>query len=99
LQNSGAEAYFVGGYGRDLVMSRLEEQYPDMRFNPNDIDIATNLPYEQVKNILAEAGFNKTKEAGKNFGVLIVVAEMKNPAASGRGIENINKCEGKLSKI
>src|SRR3989338_9829251 len=67
LQESGAEAYFVGGYGRDLLMSQLPEQYPDMRFNQNDIDIATSLPYQYARAVLEQGGYAAFKETGENF--------------------------------
>ena len=73
LQESGAEAYFVGGYGRDLLMSQLPEQYPDMRFNPNDIDIATSLPYQDARAVLEQGGYAAFKETGENFKVLNVI--------------------------
>src|SRR3989344_1186865 len=77
IRNVGGEAYFTGGYGRDFLMSQDAEHYPDFRFKPHDIDIATNFAYEQVQDVLKEAGYGIFKETGKNFKVLKVYVEIE----------------------
>lgn len=58
LRKKGHEAYFAGGYVRDLLMKRKR----------TDIDIATNATPDQIIKI-----FPKTIEVGKQFGVIIVL--------------------------
>lgn len=76
IQDGGGDAYFVGGYVRDLAMSFNKAVYRKFRFNPHDIDIATNLAYEEVKKILQEHGYDRFKETGGNFTVLNVIVEI-----------------------
>lgn len=60
LQSHNFEAYFAGGYVRDMVMGKKLDEI-------NDIDIATNAKPEEIENI-----FPKTFPLGKNFGVIVV---------------------------
>lgn len=76
LQTGGEEAYFVGGFPRDLAMAALPEQYPDTPNKSHDLDIATSLTYEKAKKTLAENGFSNFKETGQNFKVLNVIIEI-----------------------
>lgn len=56
----GAKAYIVGGAVRDIVTGEKE---------PDDIDIATNVPIEKIEQI-----FGKSHDIGanKDFGIVIV---------------------------
>jgi poly(A) polymerase len=65
LKDAGFTAYFAGGSVRDFLMKRKCE----------DVDVATNARPEQVEKL-----FEKTIPVGKQFGVILVVAE-------GRSIE------------
>lgn len=60
LQQSGYEAWFVGGCVRDLLLGETV----------HDIDIATNALPQQV-----EALFPRTVAVGKSFGVIVVILE------------------------
>ena len=88
LRNAGAEAYFAGGYPRDVMIDTVQKEaqkegkqiYPDFRFKPHDIDIATNLPYKKVKSLLTQTGFDKFKEVGANYTVLDVAVPGKDGA-------------------
>lgn len=59
IENAGYEAVIVGGAVRDIILKK----------SPKDIDIATNAPYEKLKELFLDA---KLDEVGKNFKVLIV---------------------------
>lgn len=60
LQDSGHEAWMVGGVARDLLL-----QGPG--FEPQDIDIATSAQPHEIENI-----FEDVHHVGKHFGVCIV---------------------------
>ena len=60
LNNSGYEAYFVGGFVRDYILGR----------KINDIDIATDAKPETVMNI-----FKKTIPTGLKHGTVMVIIE------------------------
>lgn len=55
--NKCGKGYIVGGAIRDILLG----------LKPKDVDFATNLPYETLKNLFSE--YNQ-KETGKSFGVL-----------------------------
>ncbi len=57
LQFHGFEAFFAGGYVRDMMMKKESD----------DIDIATNALPDEIEKI-----FPKTFPLGKNFGVIVV---------------------------
>ena len=75
IKNENGEAYFVGGYPRDLIMREHKEVYPHFSFKPNDIDLATNLLPEQVLDIL-EKNQIKTSLVGKQFQVVNAVIKI-----------------------
>lgn len=78
LRAGGAEAYIAGGYVRDAVRSHISKnESAPSSFNPHDVDIAVNLPYENVRTILGEHGFIFV-ETGKNFTVLNVIVQDDN---------------------
>jgi len=60
LQERGFEAYFAGGFVRDMLLG----------IDSKDIDIVTNAPYESISKL-----FDKVIEVGKKFNVCIVVEE------------------------
>jgi poly(A) polymerase len=62
LQSGGAQARFVGGCVRDLLIGRAV----------NDIDIATDAEPTRVMEIMKEAGF-KTVPIGLDHGTVLVV--------------------------
>src|SRR3989338_3422772 len=64
LQTKGL-AYFAGGYVRDLLLNREFKE----NFSSKDIDIATDLPPEEVVNLLKKNGF-RAKLVGESFGVV-----------------------------
>jgi tRNA nucleotidyltransferase (CCA-adding enzyme) len=59
LEAMGGKAYIVGGAVRDIVLGAEE---------PNDVDIATNVPMEKIEKIF------KTHDIGKNkdFGIVVI---------------------------
>lgn len=57
LQIRGYQAYFAGGYVRDLILGKEQK----------DIDIATNATPDQIESI-----FSNTYPVGKKFGVILV---------------------------
>jgi len=59
--NNKYSYYIVGGAIRDILLN----------LKPKDFDIVTNIPYKQLKEYFDKKGL-KTKETGKNFGVLRV---------------------------
>jgi len=61
LHNLGFEAYFAGGFVRDMILG-----FP--AGNSPDIDIATNARPEDIVKI-----FKNTKEVGVSFGVVLVI--------------------------
>lgn len=72
LKENGYEAYIVGGYARDLAMSKIHKT----NFIPRDIDIATSAKSDEVRNIFS--GTLASEEAtGKVFGVMRVKADEK----------------------
>jgi poly(A) polymerase len=58
LKNNGYEAYFAGGYVRDMLLSRQSK----------DIDIATSATPDQIESL-----FPKTIAVGKSYGVINVI--------------------------
>lgn len=75
LTRAGGEAYFAGGYSRDLIMSQNQDVYPEYVFDPHDIDIATSLTPDEVEEVMGRHGF-VIKSVGKNFQVVNVVAKV-----------------------
>ena len=61
LQNLGYEAYYAGGFVRDMLLGFPAGKSPD-------IDIATSARPEEVVKI-----FKNTKEVGISFGVVLVI--------------------------
>lgn len=57
LQGAGFEAYWVGGCVRDMLLG----------YDPEDFDIATNASPLEMEKL-----FEKTKNIGKHFGVLLI---------------------------
>jgi hypothetical protein len=60
------EAYFIGGYPRDLAMNYMyKDQYPNFEFSPHDIDIVTNLNNSEILEKLEskDSSFALEKEA------------------------------------
>lgn len=72
LGSNGIHAYIAGGFARDLLMSQNPDQYPDAVFDPHDIDLAVDRPYNEVRQVLLNAGYTHLTEAGENFTVLMV---------------------------
>ena len=66
LEESGYQAYFVGGCVRDYLISNKNNN-----FKFEDIDIATNASPEEALAIL-KPHFSNFNLVGKNFGVLMV---------------------------
>src|SRR6266446_1845599 len=64
LQESGYQAYFVGGCVRDMLLGR----------EPADYDVATDATPDQVMRI-----FPETYAVGAKFGVVLVPASSTNP--------------------
>ena len=60
LIESGYEAYFVGGFVRDMLIDRVS----------SDIDITTNALPEEVEKL-----FEKTIPTGKKYGTITVIIE------------------------
>ncbi|MGD9963964.1 MAG: CCA tRNA nucleotidyltransferase, partial [Candidatus Izemoplasmatales bacterium] len=60
LIESGYEAYFVGGFVRDMLIDRVS----------SDIDITTNALPEEVERL-----FEKTIPTGKKYGTITVIIE------------------------
>ena len=60
LIESGYEAYFVGGFVRDMLLNR----------DSSDIDITTNALPEEVEKL-----FDKTIPTGKKYGTITVIIE------------------------
>lgn len=60
LQGAGFEAYFAGGYVRDMLLG----------IESKDIDIVTSATPDQVEKI-----FTKTVPIGKQFGIILVVLD------------------------
>lgn len=65
LEDSGFEAYIVGGSVRDLILGK----------EPNDYDITTNATPEKVLEIFNDF---KTISVGKEYGTIIVVLKEGN---------------------
>ena len=61
LHNLGFEAYYAGGFVRDMLLGFPSGKSPD-------IDIATNARPEEIVKI-----FKNTKEVGISFGVVLVI--------------------------
>jgi poly(A) polymerase len=62
LQENGFEAYFAGGYVRDML---LEKEH-------SDVDIATSANPDEVESL-----FKNTRPIGKQFGIILVIEEDK----------------------
>ncbi|KKP35698.1 MAG: metal dependent phosphohydrolase [Candidatus Peregrinibacteria bacterium GW2011_GWA2_33_10] len=60
LRDAGFEAYFAGGYVRDLIMGKKEIA--------KDVDIVTNAKPDEIEKIL-----EKTVPVGKQFGVILAI--------------------------
>ena len=65
LNLNGNKGYVVGGCLRDILLGKT----------PKDIDIATNMEYDEIKKIFSDY---PTKEVGKAFGILIIHYEDEN---------------------
>lgn len=65
LNESGFEAYLVGGAVRDLLLGR----------EPDDYDITTNAKPEQVLAICAAKGWHTVDQLGHNFGCVMIVID------------------------
>ena len=65
LNLNGNKGYVVGGCLRDILLGKT----------PKDIDIATNMEYNDIKKIFSDY---PTKEVGKAFGILIIHYEDEN---------------------
>lgn len=65
IQNHNYKAVFAGGAVRDMIQ---EVQY-------NDIDIATDCPYDKLLEILKFFNDAKIKEVGKAFGVVLITID------------------------
>lgn len=63
LKENGYEAYFAGGYARDLALSEMTGKF----ILPHDVDIATSAKSDEVKNL-----FSETIATGESFGVIRV---------------------------
>ena len=63
LENSGFEAWIVGGFVRDYINESKNN------YNAQDIDIATNALPDQVISIFSKTKFN-VYELGKKFGTI-----------------------------
>ena len=64
LNKSSYEGYIVGGFVRDALLGRPQ----------NDIDIATNAPYRTLCNLFAEAGWGVFR-TGEKHGTATVVKD------------------------
>ena len=72
LEEGGAEAWFVGGFVRDALLNRA----------CSDIDIATNVSWQKVKNICKAAGL-RTRETGIQHGTITVIVGKDTPESAG----------------
>ena len=63
LNNSGFEAYLVGGAVRDLLLG----------LTPDDYDITTSARPEQVLAVCQEQGWHTVDKLGHNFGCVVIV--------------------------
>jgi len=62
LKTFDKDSYIVGGYIRDAIAGRKS----------NDLDICTSTPYNELKEVFKEKGW-ETKDTGKQFLVLNVI--------------------------
>ena len=62
LREQGFEAFFAGGYVRDMLLQKISPEA--------DIDIATNAIPKEIQLL-----FNKTLAVGQAFGVIVVVID------------------------
>ncbi|MCQ2358603.1 MAG: HD domain-containing protein [Phascolarctobacterium sp.] len=65
LNESGYEAYLVGGAVRDLLLGR----------EPGDYDITTNAKPEVVRDLALTQGWKVVDNLGQNFGCCVVVVD------------------------
>lgn len=72
LRENGYKAYIVGGYARDLAMSRIHK----VDFLPHDVDIATSAKSDEIGNIFS-GNLANNEATGKVFGVMRVKANEK----------------------
>lgn len=85
LSKAGFQAYLAGGCVRDVLLSRV----------PNDFDIATSATPDQVEQLFA----GQTVPVGKEFGVMIVrgleVATFRDdgPYIDGRRPQSVQFCQ------
>ena len=63
LENSGYEAYAVGGCVRDLLLAKA----------PHDWDITTSAKPEEIISVMGRNGWKTVDGAGRRFGTVIVV--------------------------
>ena len=63
LENSGYEAYAVGGCVRDLLLDKA----------PHDWDITTSANPEEIISVMGRNGWKTVDGAGRRFGTVIVV--------------------------
>ncbi len=62
LEDAGCEAWCVGGFVRDALLNHMD----------NDVDIATDAPWQTVQQLCEDAGWH-THETGVKHGTLTVV--------------------------
>lgn len=63
LENSGYEAYAVGGCVRDLLLDKI----------PHDWDITTSARPEEIISAMGQNGWKTVDGAGRRFGTVIVI--------------------------
>ncbi len=66
LTQAGYEAVLIGGVVRDALLAELREE----AWRPQDVDIATSAPPEEVRHLFSD---RKVLAVGQAFGVLVVV--------------------------
>jgi len=66
LTEAGHVAVLVGGVVRDALLAEMRGE----RFSPQDVDIATSAPPEEVRRIFSD---HRVLNVGEAFGVMVVV--------------------------
>jgi tRNA nucleotidyltransferase/poly(A) polymerase len=66
LREAGHMVVLVGGVVRDALLAELRGQ----RFSPQDVDIATSAPPEEVRRLFPD---RRVLSVGEAFGVVVVV--------------------------
>ncbi len=91
IEDAGGEAFIVGGFVRDWFMKR----------DPKDLDIATNLKPQQVKDLFESKGY-KVLPTGIDHGTVTLLDILK--SGSGVGFEittfrSEQNCDGRRADV